>query len=223
MICMRDDLRGRMAGVLLVITLAACGGDDNDRAAVGPRQVERGRVGPDRFGRRHRHGRRRPAVQPPGPYADLALASNRAGGTVQLRFSCARCDISVSAAGATVGANQYLSISFASLESSADTEVLVTDRAQWRASHLHAARETGGPPALHHHRAAWRCRGRPVPHALRPERLCRTLRLPRRQRWQPEVLPPQPPRRDARLQEDGHPRRRHALQLSTTAQRRRSA
>jgi hypothetical protein len=67
--------------------------------------------------------------------ADLALRSNRAGGTVQLRFSCARCDISVSAAGATVGANQYITIPFATLEASADAAVVVTDRVSGAQAH----------------------------------------------------------------------------------------
>jgi Arylsulfotransferase (ASST) len=127
MICVRNDVRSRLAGVLLTITLAACGGDDNDRTAPGPRQVNPAvsslldsvdAIGTGGTGLLSSHP----------TYADLALASNRAGGTVQLRFSCARCDISVSAAGATVGANQYLTIPFATLEASADTDVLVTDR-----------------------------------------------------------------------------------------------
>jgi arylsulfate sulfotransferase len=60
--------------------------------------------------------------------ADLALQSNLAGGTVQLRFSCAGCDISVASAGATVSANQYLPIPFATLDSASDATVLVTDK-----------------------------------------------------------------------------------------------
>lgn len=60
--------------------------------------------------------------------ADLQLQQNLKGGTVQLRFSCAGCDISVSAAGATVGANQYITIPFATLDSSANADVVVTDR-----------------------------------------------------------------------------------------------
>lgn len=58
-------------------------------------------------------------------YADLQLRANRAGGTVQLRFSCSGCSITVSAGGASVGANQYLSVPVATLE--ADVGVSVTD------------------------------------------------------------------------------------------------
>ncbi len=60
-------------------------------------------------------------------YADLQLQANRAGGLVQLRFSCTGCNITVSAAGTTVGANQYISVPFASLASSANAPVTVTD------------------------------------------------------------------------------------------------
>jgi hypothetical protein len=60
-------------------------------------------------------------------YADLELRANRAGGLVQLRFSCTGCSITVSAAGTTVAANQYISIPFATLESTADAPVTVTD------------------------------------------------------------------------------------------------
>jgi hypothetical protein len=60
-------------------------------------------------------------------YADLELRANRAGGTVQLRFSCTGCSITVSAAGITAGANQYLSVPFADLEPPSDASVTVTD------------------------------------------------------------------------------------------------
>lgn len=60
-------------------------------------------------------------------FADLQLRANLAGGTVQLRFSCATCNISVSAQGATVGANQYLSLSFPNLDTTSDIPVTVTD------------------------------------------------------------------------------------------------
>ncbi len=60
--------------------------------------------------------------------ADLQLQQNLKGGAVQLRFSCTGCDIGVNAAGATVGANQYITIPFARLDSSADTDIVVTDR-----------------------------------------------------------------------------------------------
>ncbi|HET7795292.1 MAG TPA: arylsulfotransferase family protein [Rhizobacter sp.] len=60
-------------------------------------------------------------------YADLNLRANLAGGVVQLRFSCTGCSITVSAAGSTVGANQYISIPFPALEASSDVPVTVTD------------------------------------------------------------------------------------------------
>ncbi|MBC7994557.1 MAG: aryl-sulfate sulfotransferase [Rhizobacter sp.] len=60
-------------------------------------------------------------------YSDLQLRANRAGGLVQLRFSCAGCSITVAAAGATVGANQYISVPFASLEPASNAPVTVTD------------------------------------------------------------------------------------------------
>ncbi len=122
----RIDLWTRLAGVLAAATLAACGGDD-DTVVSGPRQVNPAvsmlldsvdAIGPGGADLLSDHPAR----------ADLALQSNRAGGTVQLRFSCARCDISVSAAGATVGANQYITLPFTTLEASADTDVVVTDR-----------------------------------------------------------------------------------------------
>ena len=60
--------------------------------------------------------------------ADLALQSNLKGATVQLRFSCVGCDISVSAMGVAVGANQYITVPFATLDSTSNTAVTVTDR-----------------------------------------------------------------------------------------------
>ena len=60
--------------------------------------------------------------------ADLALQSNLKGATVQLRFSCVGCDITVSAAGATVGANQYLAVPFPTLDAAANAAVVVTDK-----------------------------------------------------------------------------------------------
>ena len=59
--------------------------------------------------------------------ADLALQSNLAGSSAQLRFSCAGCSLTVSAAGATVGANQYITIPFVTLDASSDATVTVTD------------------------------------------------------------------------------------------------
>jgi Arylsulfotransferase (ASST) len=60
--------------------------------------------------------------------ADLALQSNLKGANVQLRFSCAGCDISVTAAGNSVGANQYVTIPFATLDAASNASVVVTDR-----------------------------------------------------------------------------------------------
>ncbi|MEO8152928.1 MAG: aryl-sulfate sulfotransferase [Rhizobacter sp.] len=60
-------------------------------------------------------------------YADLQLRANLAGGSVQLRFSCTGCNISVAAAGTTVGANQYISVPFATLDSASNAAVAVTD------------------------------------------------------------------------------------------------
>lgn len=59
--------------------------------------------------------------------ADLALQSNLKGASVQLRFSCTACNIGVAAAGSTVGANQYITIPFATLDASANVSVVVTD------------------------------------------------------------------------------------------------
>jgi len=60
-------------------------------------------------------------------FKDLALQSNLKGGTVQLRFSCAQCNITASAGGTSVGANQYLGITFPTLDASSDAAILVTD------------------------------------------------------------------------------------------------
>lgn len=59
--------------------------------------------------------------------ADLQLRANRAGGTVQLRFSCTGCSITVRAGAATAGANQYISVPFATLEPASNAAVTVTD------------------------------------------------------------------------------------------------
>lgn len=61
--------------------------------------------------------------------ANLELQAHRAGATVQLRFSCSGCSLTVRAGAATAGANQYLSIPFASLEPASDAAVTVTDNA----------------------------------------------------------------------------------------------
>ena len=58
---------------------------------------------------------------------DLQLRANLAGGTVQLRFSCSGCNLTVTSGNVTVGANQYIPIAFATLGSAADAPVTVTD------------------------------------------------------------------------------------------------
>jgi arylsulfate sulfotransferase len=60
-------------------------------------------------------------------FKDLALQSNLKGGTVQLRFACAQCNITASAGGTSVGANQYLNITFPTLDTSSDAAIVVTD------------------------------------------------------------------------------------------------
>jgi hypothetical protein len=60
--------------------------------------------------------------------ADLALQSNLKGATISLRFSCTGCDITVSAAGNSVGANQYIAIPFPTLDAASDASVVVTDK-----------------------------------------------------------------------------------------------
>lgn len=60
--------------------------------------------------------------------ADLALQSNLKGASVQLRFSCTACSITVDAAGSSVGANQYITIPFPTLDAASDVGVVVTDR-----------------------------------------------------------------------------------------------
>ena len=60
--------------------------------------------------------------------ADLSLQSNLKGATVSLRFSCTGCDITVSAAGNSVGANQYIAIPFPTLDAASDASIVVTDK-----------------------------------------------------------------------------------------------
>jgi arylsulfate sulfotransferase len=60
--------------------------------------------------------------------ADLALQSNLKGATVNLRFSCTGCNITVTTAGNSVGANQYIAIPFPTLDAASDASVVVTDK-----------------------------------------------------------------------------------------------
>ncbi len=63
--------------------------------------------------------------------AELQLQSNAKGATVQLRFSCAACTVTVSATNAvgatSVGANQYIVIGFPTLDAASNSSVVVTD------------------------------------------------------------------------------------------------
>ena len=59
--------------------------------------------------------------------ADLAMQVNLKGGSVQLRFACAGCNITVTTSGSSVGANQYVTIPFATLDSRSNASVVVTD------------------------------------------------------------------------------------------------
>ncbi len=63
--------------------------------------------------------------------ADLALQANAKGASVQLRFSCTACNITVSSAtavGATsVGGNQYIVIPFPALDDASNARIVVTD------------------------------------------------------------------------------------------------
>ena len=140
----RSNALARLANLAAAVMLVACGGDDAPRTS-GLRLVN-----PAVYGLLSSVD----AVGPGGAdllsdnpaRADLALQSNLAGGTVQLRFSCSGCDISVAAAGATVGANQYISIPFATLEASADAPVQVTDkRSGAQASYILRARPLDHP------------------------------------------------------------------------------
>ena len=140
----RFDPLARLSALMLTALVFGCGGGD-DGVASGPRVVNPAvsalltsvdavsTGGADLLSNN-------PA------YADMALQSNLAGGSVQLRFSCSGCDISVAAAGATVGANQYITIPFATLEASANAPVQVTDkRTGAKADYLLRARPVDHP------------------------------------------------------------------------------
>ncbi len=73
--------------------------------------------------------------------ADLQLQSNLKGQSVRLRFSCAVCNITVSSVGAaSVGANEYISIAFPTLDATSNASVVVTNNVTGAAAHytLHA-------------------------------------------------------------------------------------
>lgn len=109
---------------LVLAALAGCGGSDNDIVYIAPPKanpaVTRLLTSVDAIGV---GGAGLLSANP--EYADLQLRANRAGGTVQLRFSCTGCSITVSAGAATAGANQYIAVPFADLET--DATVTVTD------------------------------------------------------------------------------------------------
>ena len=120
------NLRARPVALVLAALVSACGGG-GDNGPSGPRlansAVSSQLTSVDAIGTGSAD-----LLSSNPAYADLALQSNLAGGSVQLRFSCSGCDISVTAAGTTVGANQYLTIPFATLEASADAPVQITDK-----------------------------------------------------------------------------------------------
>lgn len=73
--------------------------------------------------------------------ADLQLQSNLKGQSVRLHFSCAVCNITVSSVGAaSVGANEYISIAFPTLDATSNASVVVTNNVTGAAAHytLHA-------------------------------------------------------------------------------------
>lgn len=115
-----------LLAVLVVSGLAACGSDDDEPLRPSPRlandAVTRLLTSVDAIGT----GAAGLLSSDPR-YADLQLRANRAGATVQLRFSCTGCSLTVRAGTATAGANQYLSVPFADLEDTSDVPVTVTD------------------------------------------------------------------------------------------------
>jgi Arylsulfotransferase (ASST) len=124
---MKFDLRPLRARLILAACaalLSSCGGNDDTgpvpnyaNPAVALRLTSVDAIGVGGAG----------LLTPDPAYADLQLRANLAGGTVQLRFSCVTCNIGVSAQGATVAANQYLTLSFPNLEAASDIPVTVTD------------------------------------------------------------------------------------------------
>jgi hypothetical protein len=126
---MKLDVRRLRAGLIVatcVAMLSSCGGNDDFMAGPTPNLVNPAvyqlLTSVDAIG----VGGAGLLTHDPA-FADLQLRANLAGGTVRLRFSCLSCNISVSAQGATAGANQYLSLSFPNLDAASDIPVTVTD------------------------------------------------------------------------------------------------
>jgi len=132
-------IRSALFAVLSALALSGCGGGDSDVLYLGPTQanpaVTRLLNAVDAVGV---GGAGLLSGNP--AYADLQLRANRAGGTVQLRFSCTGCSITVRAGAATAGANQYINVPFATLGSASNAPVTVTDNVSGAVAHytLHA-------------------------------------------------------------------------------------
>lgn len=119
-------IRAALLLALTALALGGCGGGDNTTIVVTPRlanpAVTRQLSSVDAIGV---GGAGLLSSHP--DLADLQLRANRAGGAVQLRFSCTGCSITVRAGEATAGANQYISVPFADLEPASNASVTVTD------------------------------------------------------------------------------------------------
>ncbi|HEY1394368.1 MAG TPA: hypothetical protein VFV25_13425, partial [Methylibium sp.] len=57
-----------------------------------------------------------------------ALRANLKGGSAQVRFNCPTCNFTITAGGASVGANQFLTVNFPTLDSSSDVAITVKDK-----------------------------------------------------------------------------------------------
>jgi len=114
----------RLAAVAAAASLSACGGSDSSPifANLADPAIANQLTAVDAIGVGGAD-----LVSNDPAFTDLALQANLKGSSAQVRFSCTHCNITVSAGGASVGANQYLTIPFATLDSSADAAILVTD------------------------------------------------------------------------------------------------
>jgi hypothetical protein len=119
-------LRVRVAGLAIALLLSACGDDDEDRPYRGPALADPAVAG--KLSAIDAIGVGDAGLLSGNPaYKDLALQANLQGGSVQLRFSCGGCNITVTSGGSTVGANQYLTVAFPTLDAASDADLLVTD------------------------------------------------------------------------------------------------